>query len=179
MSERWKAVVGFEGYYEVSSLGRVRSVSRTMWRLNRWGDIAPQRLHGRILRPSWARKYLYLPLKKDGVQYGRAVHRLVLESFVGLRPAGKQAAHGDGNSANNRLTNLSWKTPKENYEDKERHGTVLRGARHPGTELSDRTVGCIRRRYSKGGNQYDLAAEFGVSQQHISNIVCGKRRAHA
>jgi hypothetical protein len=59
------------------------------------------------------------------------VHHLVLEAFVGPRPAGHEAAHGDGDKTNNALANLRWATPKENAADRYRHGTVLFGTRHP------------------------------------------------
>jgi hypothetical protein len=82
-----------------------------------------------VLKPGrTARGYLVVALGHRGTIY---VHHLVLLAFVGPRPAGRQAAHGDGHRTNNLLSNLRWATPKENTADRYRHGTVLFGTRHP------------------------------------------------
>lgn len=111
MGERWLPVVGAESRYEISDRGRVRSKDfRDVWgRLRR----------GRVLR---------LTAMKDGhlkvTIHGRTrlVHHLVLESFVGPRPAGTEACHGDGDPANNTRGNLRWDTRSANTRDSVRHG---------------------------------------------------------
>ena len=84
------------------------------------------RVSGRVLRLNMAGSdYLFV-----GFSRGRAyVHQLVLEAFVGPRPARHQAAHGDGNPLNNTLANLRWATPKENEADKRLHGTLPVGTK--------------------------------------------------
>jgi hypothetical protein len=125
--EIWRRIPGRDGY-EVSDLGRVRSVDRTVTKMTR-GRPALHRLKGRVLKPgTTARGYLVVALGHRGTIY---VHHLVLLAFVGPRPAGHQAAHGDGDRTNNVLSNLRWATPKENTADRYRHGTVLFGTRHP------------------------------------------------
>lgn len=109
MSEEWRAVVGYEGCYEVSSLGRVRSV----------------REKGGILKSHAGNKYghRYVGLWK-GTKKDLLVHRLVLEAFVGPCPPGMECRHfPDRDPANNRLDNLRWGTHRENEGDKEVHGT--------------------------------------------------------
>lgn len=70
-------------------------------------------------------------LEGDGVARGNYIHRMVASEFHGGALDDMQVAHWDGNKQNNRLENLRWATPSENAADKERHGTVLRGERHP------------------------------------------------
>jgi hypothetical protein len=125
MNEIWRPIPGRNGY-EVSDLGRVRSVDRVVAKTSRSGSIVLARLKGRVLRLSTAGSdYLFVSFSR-----GRAyVHHLVLEAFVGPRPAGYQAAHGDGNPINNTLANLRWATPKENEADKRMHGTLPVGTK--------------------------------------------------
>lgn len=116
MTETWLPVPGYEGIYEVSDLGRVRSLDRI--------DRCGRQLYGRVLK---------LRNDKDGYQQFHAggsprrilrVHRLVLLAFTGA-PAGvsTECLHIDGNPANNRLANLRWGTVSENIADQIRHGT--------------------------------------------------------
>jgi hypothetical protein len=127
MQETWRPIPGHSGY-EVSDLGRVRSIDRAVIKMTR-GRPVPHRLKGRVLKPgTTGRGYLMVVLGHGGATY---VHHLVLQAFVGPRPDGHEAAHGDGNRTNNRLVNLRWATPKENAADRYRHGTVMFGSRHP------------------------------------------------
>ncbi|WP_211339176.1 NUMOD4 motif-containing HNH endonuclease [Salana multivorans] len=113
--ETWLPVVGYEGLYEVSDRGRVRSLDR----LSAAG--APQR--GRVLRPSIAKGgYPMVSLYRDRGRSTRTVHRLVLLAFVGPEPEGAEACHRDGNPTNNALPNLYWGTHSENMHDAVRHG---------------------------------------------------------
>lgn len=120
--ERWLPVVGYEGYYEVSDQGRVRSVARTATDSIGRTYSYPSR----ILRQfPQAKGHLALRVT-NGTRYRtRTVHQLVLETFVGPRPAGLYGCHNDGNPANNRVSNLRWDTPKSNSADMRTHGTVL------------------------------------------------------
>jgi hypothetical protein len=121
MTETWKAVSGYEGLYEVSDLGRVRSRDRAVPHRS-LGQIT---LKGKVLKP-YRNRYGYpvVSLSREGrVVRGRAVHRIVLDAFVGSRREGMEACHGDGNKTNNRLSNLRWDTSSENKFDVVRHGT--------------------------------------------------------
>lgn len=116
--ERWLPVVGYEGIYEVSDLGQVRSLDRVISRRN-----SPYVLRGRVLRPAVNRRgYLHLNLYGDGWNESRYVHHLVLEAFAGPRPAGTEARHLDGVPNNNSVANLTWGTHVENAWDIIRHG---------------------------------------------------------
>ena len=117
--ESWYPVVGFEDRYKVSNLGRVRSLD----------CIRPNGnpLSGRIMRPSKHPRTSHqrVVLWKDGREYTRLVHRLVLEAFVGPCPPGMQGLHWDDDPANNVVENLYWGTSSQNRKDSIRNG------RHP------------------------------------------------
>jgi hypothetical protein len=114
MSERWKAVPGYEGWYEVSDRGRVRSMERVTCH----GHTRKQR----VLRPGYDRGgYLKIDLSRNNVQCTRLLHQMVLEAFVGPRPEYLQACHNNGVRDDNRLTNLRWGTVSDNAIDRNMH----------------------------------------------------------
>lgn len=115
--ERWLPVVGWEGFYEVSDLGRVRSVSRIAVRNGKSYEMP-----GRVLQPLRNGKRLGVSLCGKGKPVRRMIHQLVLEAFKGLCPEGQEACHYDDDSSNNRLSNLRWDTHPANEEDKKRNG---------------------------------------------------------
>ena len=121
-AEEWRPVVGYEGLYEVSDQGRVRTVARTIVRRNGRIQPAPQRVLKLKLSPHG---YWRIGLTNElaGRQRFHFVHRLVLAAFVGPCPEGMQCRHLDGNPANNAVQNLCWGTCSENNLDKLRHGT--------------------------------------------------------
>jgi len=112
--ERWASIPGYEGFYEVSNLGRARGVDRIDARGRRWP--------GRILSPGMDR-YASIGLWRDGKPKTVYIHSTVLLAFVGPRPEGMDACHNDGDATNNRLDNLRWDTVSENRLDTVRHGT--------------------------------------------------------
>jgi hypothetical protein len=171
--ENWRPVVGYEGIYEVSDLGRVRSVDRIEPYMNR-------RRSGRILRPRPLRKgYLLVGLKMHGKERGRLVHRLVLDAFVGPCPEGMEARHfPDRDPANCRLDNLQWDTPQRNAADKKAHGTENCGARNGRAKIAEADVIRIREMRRSGATQSAIASVIGISQSMISMILRGKKWAH-
>jgi hypothetical protein len=118
MTEQWRPVVGYEGLYEVSDLGRVRSLPRVALRSNG----VPYTIRERVLRPQRNSKHVNVTLYKDGVAQTPLVHRLVLAAFVGPCPPGQQARHWDDVGTNNTLSNLLWGTPSDNQHDMVRNG---------------------------------------------------------
>lgn len=120
MKEVWKPIEGYEGLYEVSDIGRVRSVfNGTM-----------------LLTPDKARGYLRVTLFKNGVRNRRQVHRLVAEAFI-PNPYDKPVInHIDENKSNNRVSNLEWCTPKENCNYGNRNKKISCGVSKPVKQLS-------------------------------------------
>lgn len=119
--ERWKAIKGFEGMYEVSDLGRVKSLARTT------NHPFRKKLNERILkgRLGWGR-HLHVALCNNKERKYISIHKLVLQSFVGDPPEGMECCHNNGDPSDNRLSNLRWDTRKGNVSDQIKHG-VFRG----------------------------------------------------
>jgi len=159
--ENWKELPGYEGRYEVSDEGRVRSLKT-----------------GLLKKPTLNEKdgRLFILLWKNSRKPKlRRIHRLILETFRGPCPIGKEGCHNDGNKRNNRLTNLRWDTPKNNHADKIKHGTTNRGERCGIAKLTLKQVKKIRKDKRL---QRIIAAEYGVLQNTISRIKNGKRWAY-
>ena len=108
--EIWKDIPGYEGFYQVSDMGRVRSVDRKVVRKNG----RPHTVIGKILRPSVASRYSIVQLRNSLHQKGRTVHSLVMLAFVGERVDGIVIDHLNGDTYDNRLENLEYVTQREN-----------------------------------------------------------------
>ena len=104
-SEIWKDIVGFEGLYEISSKGRVKSLEREID--TKWGNTRP--LKGRILKPQLDKYgYLYVHLFKDKKNYHKTIHRLVATAFIPNPNNYPQVNHKDEDKTNNCVENLEW-----------------------------------------------------------------------
>lgn len=173
----WKAVPGFEGLYEVSSEGAVRSLPRSVERLSRWGRPITVRFQGRVLKP--ARRpdgHLVVTLSKGGAHTTFFVHELVLIAFVGERPAGLEARHLDGVPSNNHSDNLKWGTRVENIHDRKAHGheNPARGERHPRAVLTEERVLRIRAEVARGRSQSSVARDLGVHRAVVHKVITGR-----
>lgn len=165
MKERWKAVVGFEGAYEVSDQGRVRSLDRIVvcqqrTGINRRLVTMHRRLKGRVLRGA--------KLKSGHIHVGFGhntadllVHRLVLEAFIGPCPVGHEACHRDDVPSNNKLKNLYWGTRKENMDDAYRNGKHHVGEQHCNAKLNVALVRTMRE-LAKAMPIRQVAIKFGT-----------------
>lgn len=142
---------------------------------------------GGRFRGSW--KKMKPAIDKDGYCFvnlynanGMKRHRVatqVLTLFVSRRPFDMECRHLNGVPADNRLENLKWGTAAENAQDRVLHGTcplLKRGLEHPATKISDAQVQEIIMRRKRGEARASLAAEFGVTHNHITTLVrCGGR----
>lgn len=110
--EVWKDIKGYEGYYQVSNLGRVKSVNR---RVVNHKSGSTRFTEGIILSPcDNGNGYLVVSLRKDGKRKNAYMHRIVAEAFVENRENKPNINHKDYNTKNNVATNLEWCTQKEN-----------------------------------------------------------------
>lgn len=157
LPEQWKPVVGYEGLYEVSSLGRVRSPLR-------------------LLSPFMDRGYPWVNLRRNGRCKKLSVHAIVLTAFVGPRPDGLIACHYDGNRANPALTNLRWDTYAANSADARRHGTHTRGEVQGQSVLTAELVGWIR---ESRQSSLALAHVLGVASSTVRAVRIGQNWRHA
>lgn len=164
-AEVWKPVVEYEGLYEVSDLGRVRSLPRP-------------RTPGKVLagaRDGQARNRVVL--SKNGVHATRLVCHLVLEAHRAPRPQGMDCCHYDGDASNDTLANLRWDTKQANMADAMRHGTFVRGEDSHHARLKERDVRAIRARADAKENQHIIAKDYGVSPSMVSMIHRRKKWA--
>lgn len=163
--ERWKDIKEYKGLYQVSSLGRVRSLPRNTTK-------------GGIIKGNKSRFYQSLCLSKNGYIKSYAIHRLVAITFIKNSDNKPYVNHKDGNKFNNRVDNLEWTTPSENKIHAVKNGFTYspRGEKHWASKLSEWQVISIRRNAYKP--QKELAKEFNVSFQTISDIINRKKWKH-
>ena len=169
--ERWRAVVGWEGWYEISSHGRVRRIA------------AASGTHvGLALTPQRHRDgYLHVGLQRHNLpRTWVTIHRLVLFAFRGPPAVSMEARHLNGKRDDCFLSNLRWGTKKENMADKRLHGTIARfpGERNANSKLTENDIRKIRVMAQSGTTQRAIAKQFNVSFQHISDVVNKKRWEH-
>ena len=158
MNETWKDVMGYEGLYQVSDLGRVRSL--------KYGKV-------RILKPrNNGRSYLKVALYRNEQMRNVFVHRLVAETFIPNPSNFPIVNHKDENPANNAADNLEWCTQKYNVN----YGTCIM---RRSAEISKVVL-----QYDKSGNfirEWPSASEVerqtGFAQNNISDCCLGKRRS--
>lgn len=161
MAEEWKAVVGYEGLYEVSSAGRVRSLDR----LDSIGR--PRKGHERKLSV-WGRS---ITVSLDnGWSKTFAVHRLVLEAFVGPCPEEWEAHHKNGDLRDNRLENLQWGPLTEANRGSNR-GTDNGMAKYTEADFEE-----MERRYMEGTHVAEIAEAFETSADMVYRVLRGEAR---
>lgn len=112
--EVWKDVLGYEGRYQVSDKGNVRSVARK--------DSIGRKCGGRTLEPRHhTNGYLQVALYKNGKRQNKLIHRLVTEAFIPNPENHPEVNHQDEDKANNNVENLEWCTSRYNTN----HGTLI------------------------------------------------------
>ena len=171
-NEVWRPIARSGGAYEVSSLGRVRSMDREVRHPS--GGIAIKR--GMVLKPV-ADSYGYLKCKvtEDGKLVERKIHRLVAQAF--LPPTDlPQVNHLDFDRSNNVVANLEW----VNNSDNMRHAVAAgrhSSAKNPrkAKKLTVEKVAQIRVALADGRRQSEVAAEFNIHQSMVSYIANGKK----
>lgn len=162
-----KPIPGFPNY-QITKDGRVWSNSKKTSR-----GVGLQHF-GRWLRPRLRRGYWAVTFSKESKQYTRSIHRLVLETFVGLCPAGMQCRHLDGIKTNNRLSNLKWGTGSENAQDEIRHGG-RRGEKNGRAKLVSGDIGVIL--YLRNVAKFtlrDIAWQFNMTRSNIG-LICKRK----
>lgn len=173
--EIWKPVPGWEGVYEASSEGRIRSLDKTITAVSRWGTPQVYFRAGKVLKPKADKDgYLGCHLVHAGRSKHYKVHQLVCMAFHGPAPAGHVVAHGDGTRTNNRPGNLRWATTKENHRDRWGHGTEPVGAKHPMARMTPETAKLIRSLRAQGEQQKAIALKLGFSVNTVGRIVRGE-----
>ena len=158
--EIWKDIEEYEGIYQVSNLGRVKSFD-TKDKLDRIRT-------GRVLKPCRHKNgYLHVNLYKNGKRKTHNIHRLVAEAFISNIENKPQVNHIDENKANNVASNLEWSTRKENIN----HGTRNERTSIPIIATNLKT-GESKEFY--GSNE--CARQLGLHQQNITSVLKGRNK---
>ena len=168
--EIWLPIKGYEGIYEISSCGNVRS-------LDRWINTSPKfgsrrKIKGKQLTPVNTAGYNGVSLMKDGKTYRAYIHRLVAETFIPNSKNRKEVNHKDFNRKNNNVENLEWVTHKENIQHSER-GHRRRIDIMPAVLTPRSTIAC------SNGEIYNSIREAScvlhISRGLISRVCAGKK----
>lgn len=172
-TEEWRDIPGWDGLYQASSLGRIKSLPRKV----RIGQGRWRTTQERVMRPAETRGYLKLTLRRPAAEaVTHSVHHLVCEAFHGPRPPGCEVAHNDGTRNNNRPGNLRWASRPENALDRVKHGTSVRGENSCNATLTQHAVREIRRAVSE---IISAAAEAqGVSYSTVADAVFRRTWKH-
>lgn len=175
-NELWKPIPGYDGFYEVSNQGRVRS-----WKLgSRWGN---KRSVPKILKTGYTKTggkrrgdYLMNVLCKDGKMKTRKLHRLVAEVFI-PNPRNKECVnHINGIKDDNRVENLEWVTKGENnkhaYDTGLNPMDHLTGSSHPNSDFTEYQVKKIRQLYKVCDISHQRIADlYGADKSTIGRII--------
>lgn len=171
-SEEWTPIVGYEGHYEVSNLGRIRSVERRVKTTNS-GVATTQLIRKKIFKPQPARQgYHQVCLCRNNHRHSYSICRLVAKAFI-PNPLNKpQVNHKNSNRKDNRAENLEWVTALENMRHASIQGNLVKGEKNNKSKLNTDKVRLIRIIYPLMTFK-ELGKIFGVDASNIGYIVKG------
>ena len=165
-NEIWKDIEGYEGLYQVSNLGRVKSLEKIRGvQFQKEKILIPQTIKG---------GYLRIGLSKNGKSTKFLIHRLVAEAFI---PKHFTVNHKDGNKTNNSLDNLEWVSQKENNIHAYQTGLKPHGTQRKDAKLNEQQIKEIRSNYIPNDRNYStrsLAQKYGVHPSIIQRVVNNK-----
>lgn len=171
----FKDIPGYEGLYEISDEGVVRSKVR-------WINDGRRKYlkKEKIIKPD---KHIFngrlrVMLYKNGVRRKHSVHRLVLETYIGPCPDGKICCHKDDNYLNNTVDNLYWGSVKDNNLDRIRNDKTVKGSLNGNSKLKDEEVWLIKKLLYHKVVQRKIAQMFKVTPTMISYIKQNKQWSH-
>lgn len=166
--EEWRDVVGYEGLYQVSNMGRVRSLTRTILRSKKYGVGMPRTYYAKE-KPLIKNRtgYYKVNLCKNGIHKQPLVHQLVARAFIPNPNNYHFVNHLDCNRINNNVENLEWCTQKMNSQHASRMGSFRDGVnrhfeRMPNVEVRDYDGNLVF-----VGNTRDVAIKYGYASSSV------------
>lgn len=169
MTEIWKPIKGFEGLYEVSSLGRIKSLEKTGSVFTGKGKPRKEYKRPERIIEGWAQEYQMVELRKNGKSYSNLVHRLVAETFVPNPNKKHQVNHIDENKFNNLSENLEWVSLIENVN----HGT---GIERRSAKQRKSIVAVKNCESFSFASIKEAAKTIGIDPTNISHCLAGRQK---
>lgn len=168
-NEIWLPISGYEGFYEISHFGRVRSYKKYAGINVRYMNFTDD-----------GHRLLVTLHNNNGKRKQYKVHHLVLSNFNCQKPEGMNTCHNDGDYTNNYIGNLRWDTSSSNMQDAIKHGKrqFNRGENSGQAKLKSTDVSLIRNLLSTGETKSFIANQFNVARSTIINISQRKTWAH-
>jgi hypothetical protein len=174
LKEIWKDIEGYEGLYQVSNLGRVKSCKRKI--KTKYGVIRAYK--ERILKTNFdAESYGRVCLHKLNCGKLTLVHRLVAEAFILNTTSEENVLHKNGNPKDNRVENLYWGSQKDNAEDRERHRKA-KNKLHHNCKFPEFIIKTIKFLYRNGIKKPQLSRWFGIKYTTICSICSDRSWKH-
>lgn len=171
MKEIWKAIKGYNGLYEVSNKGRVRS-----WKN---GPHEPRDTPIIFKKRAYSSGYLYVQLSHLNKKKHDRIHRLVAKTFIPNPENKPQVNHKDGDKTNNNVYNLEWCTREENEKHALENGLKLMGEAHANSKLKRCEVLQIRSIYEQGwASLSEISKSYDIAVTTVSSIINRKSWKH-
>lgn len=170
--EKWKPIPGWEGLYEASDQGRIRSSDREV---NGRSGSRPVRKGRVLVQVLKQKRYFAVTLADNDRRVQHFVHDLVLLAFVGPKPEGLVVCHEKDDKADNRLSALRYDTKRANEDDAIANGKRPRGEDHPHAKIAEAVAREIKNSPLRGEA---LAEHFGLAYPHVWAIKSGRSWKH-
>jgi hypothetical protein len=162
-NENWKPIPGFEGFYSVSNLGRIRSEFRIVPREGR-GNLT---IKEKIIKTPPTKGYPKFNANMNGIPTQFFVHQVVMLAFKGPPLPGQEVRHKNGDRGDARLDNLEYGTRTENIADAKRYGTFPVGEKRPGAKINREIARII---IQSEETAYVIAERYGIDHGTVEHI---------
>lgn len=174
--EIWKDIPNYEGYYQISSFGRVKSLERVIITNTKKKQVVKECIRKNVLIKGYCRVVFLNKQKRQNMP----VHRLVAISFIENSLNKKYVNHIDGNKQNNNVSNLEWVTASENTTHSYRLGLNYKTMteNHHSAKLKNRDIPNIIKLSKNGIKQTEIAIIYKVSPSVINSIIRGRNWKH-
>ena len=168
IQEIWKPIKNYEGLYEVSNFGSIRSLDRTVKAAIRNNNFIKRK--GRDITPKYTQQgYQFVLLYKDGVSKSMFIHRIVAIEFLDNTDLKLAVNHKDLVKSNNNVLNLEWVTYKENKAHAMENNAVAKGESCGASILKESDVIFIRSQHGLISGK-KLAKKLSISDTNIYDI---------